>query len=136
MRSDIVQGIISGEIAGIQITQETLVASAVLMIIPILMILLSLSLPKKANRVTNIILGIVYFVINLATMLTTGGAWAYYYIFAVAEVVLSILIVVYSLRWKIKCSSHFHFLFSITRRCLKKKQKSEIAICRVVRKLD
>ena len=35
MRSDIVEGIIAGELAGIQITQEMLLASAILMLIKI-----------------------------------------------------------------------------------------------------
>jgi hypothetical protein len=100
MRSDIVEGIIAGELEGIQITQEMLVASAILMLIPILMIFLSLALKPKANRWINIILGIVYVAINLSTMLTTGGAWVYYYVFAVVEVVFSALIVWYAWRWK------------------------------------
>jgi hypothetical protein len=100
MRSDIIEGIIAGELEGIQITQEMLVASAILMLIPILMIFLSLALKPKANRWINIILGIVYVAINLSTMLTTGGAWVYYYVFAVVEVVFSALIVWYAWRWK------------------------------------
>lgn len=100
MRSDIVQGIIDGELAGIQITQEALIGSAVLMIVPILMIFLSLALNAKVNRWTNIILGAVYTAVNLLTMLMTGGAWLYYYIFAVAEIVLSAVIVWYAWKWK------------------------------------
>jgi uncharacterized membrane protein HdeD (DUF308 family) len=100
MRSDIVEGIIAGELEGIQITQQMLVASAILMLIPILMIFLSLALKPKTNRWANIILGIVYFAINLITMLTTGGAWIYYYVFATVEVVFSALIVWYAMKWK------------------------------------
>jgi uncharacterized membrane protein HdeD (DUF308 family) len=100
MRSDIIEGIIVGELEGIQITQEMLLASAILMLIPILMIFLSLALKPKANRWINIILGIVYVAINLITMLTTGGAWVYYYVFAVVEVVFSALIVWFAWRWK------------------------------------
>ena len=100
MRSDIIQGIIFGELEGIQITQETLVASAILMVIPILMIFLSLALKPKANRWINIILGTVYVAINLITMLTTGGAWVYYYVFATVEVIFSSLIVWYAWKWK------------------------------------
>ncbi len=100
MRSDIIQGIIAGELEGIQITQEMLVASAILMLIPILMVFLSLALKAKANRWANMILGIVYVAINLITILTTGGAWVYYYVFAVVEVVFSALIAWYAWRWK------------------------------------
>jgi len=100
MRSDIIQGIIAGELEGIQITQEMLLASAFLMLIPILMIFLSLVLKPKANRWINIIIGIVYAAINLITMLTTGGAWVYYYVFAAVEVVFTALIAWYAWKWK------------------------------------
>lgn len=100
MRSDIVQGILDGELAGIEITPEALIVSAVLMIIPILMIFLSLILNDKVDRWLNIILGSVYAVVNLSTMLMTGGGWTYYYIFAVVEVVLSVAIVWFSWKWK------------------------------------
>jgi len=99
MRSDIIEGIIAGELEGIQITQETLVASAMLMVIPILMIFISLALKARANRWVNMILGIVYFAVNLITMLTTGGAWVYYYVFVTVEVVFSALIVWYAWKW-------------------------------------
>ena len=100
MRSDILEGILAGEIEGIQITQEALTGSAVLMMIPILMILISLILNAKANRWLNIVLGAIYAAINLSTMLMTGGGWTYYYIFAVAEVAISITIVWVALKWK------------------------------------
>ncbi|MEJ2240952.1 MAG: DUF6326 family protein [Candidatus Bathyarchaeota archaeon] len=87
-------------ILGIQITQEALTGSAVLMMIPILMILISLILNAKANRWLNIVLGAIYAAINLSTMLMTGGGWTYYYIFAVAEVAISITIVWVALKWK------------------------------------
>ena len=100
MRSDIVQGILAGELAGIKITPEALIASAILMLIPILMIFLSLALNDKVDRWLNIILGTVYAIVNLSTMLMTGGGWTYYYIFAVVEVAISVIIVWFSWKWK------------------------------------
>lgn len=100
MRSDIIEGILVGELAGIQLTSEALMGSAVLMLIPILMVVLSLALPAKVNRWTNVALGGIYAAINLMTMIMTGGAWIYYYIFAVVEVVISILIVWYAWKWQ------------------------------------
>lgn len=100
MRSDIIEGILAGELEGIQITQEALIGSAVLMVIPIVMIFISLMLNAKVNRWLNIVLGVIYAGINLITMLMTGGGWVYYYIFAVVEVVISVLIVWVALKWK------------------------------------
>lgn len=104
MRSDIIEGILVGELGGVRITPETLVASAILMLIPIVMIFLSLTLNAKASRWTNIILGIGYAAINLITMITTGGGWIYYYILAIVEVVLMALIVWYAWKWPKKDS--------------------------------
>lgn len=100
MRSDILEGILAGELGGIQITQEALMGSAVLMIIPIVMIFVSLMLNAKVNRWLNIVLGAIYAGINLITVLMTGGGWIYYYIFAVVEVAISVLIVLVAWKWK------------------------------------
>ena len=100
MRSDIIEGILAGELEGIQITQEALIGSAALMMSPIVMIFISLMLSAKVNRWLNIVLGAIYAGINLSTMLMTGGGWTYYYIFAVAEVAISITIVWVALKWK------------------------------------
>jgi hypothetical protein len=51
--------LISGEIAGIQMTQGMLLGSAILMIIPTAMVFLSLILKAKTNRLVNIVAGIV-----------------------------------------------------------------------------
>jgi len=100
MRSDILEELLTGTAGGISINQEALLASAILMLIPILMIFLSLTLKAKANHWVNIILGIVYAAINLITLVTTGGAWIYYYVFAVVEVIFSALIVWYAWKWE------------------------------------
>jgi hypothetical protein len=100
MRSDIIEGILAGELEGIQITQEALIGSAVLMMIPIVMIFISLMLSAKVNRWMNIVLGAIYAGINLITMLMTGGGWTYYYIFAVAKVAISVIIVWVAWKWK------------------------------------
>ena len=100
MRSDITEGILAGELEGIQITQELLMGSAVLMMIPIVMIFTSLMLNGKVNRWLNIGLGAFHVGINLFTMIMTGGGWIYYYIFAVAEVAISLLIVWVAWKWK------------------------------------
>ena len=65
-----IEELISGEIAGIRMTQELLMGSAVLMAIPSAMVFLSLSLQAKANRVVNMIVGIVYIVVLGSTFLT------------------------------------------------------------------
>ena len=99
MRADILEQFLAGEAGGVLITPLTLLASAILMVIPIVMIFLSLALNARVNRWVNMILGVIYTGVILYTMLMTGGGWAYYYVFAVVEVVFTALIVWYAWKW-------------------------------------
>jgi hypothetical protein len=90
--------LISGEIAGIQMTQGMLFGSAVLMIIPSAMIFLSLIMMAKANRLINIFAGIVYLVVLVSTFFT-GRNPAYYLLFAVVKAILLGLIVWFAWKW-------------------------------------
>ncbi len=78
-------------------TQVVLLAIAISMAIPAVMVFLSLTLKPKANRWANIILGVFYTVFMLITMLM--GPWAYYIFLGIVEVVLTALIVWYAWKW-------------------------------------
>ena len=90
--------LISGEIAGIQMTQGMLFGSAVLMVVPTIMIFLSLVMSAKANRLVNIIAGIIYLVVLVSTFFT-GRNPAYYLFFAVVKAILLGLIVWFAWKW-------------------------------------
>ena len=93
-----IEELISGEIAGIRMTQELLLGSAILMVIPSAMVFLSLSLQAKANRLVNIIVGIVYIIVLGGTFLT-GRNPAYYILFGLLKAVLLAMIVWHSWKW-------------------------------------
>ena len=93
-----IEELISGEIAGIQMTQELLLGSAILMAIPSAMVFLSLALRAKVNRLVNIIIGLVYIVVLGSTFLT-GRNPAYYILFAILKAVLLALIVWQAWKW-------------------------------------
>ena len=95
----VMEKIIAGEVAhtGIQVTQVFLLAGITLMMIPSLMIFLSLILPAKANRWTNIIVGILQIVVLVSALI--GESWAYYIFATIVEVVLLLLIVWYAWKW-------------------------------------
>ena len=101
-RPGILEQMIAGELSiggtSVPISQAFLLISAVIMAIPSVMIFLSLTLAPKANRWANIILGIVYSIIILMTLLS-GGAWAYYVFYAIIEFVLTALVVWYAWKW-------------------------------------
>ena len=90
--------LISGKIAGIQMTQELLLGSAILMVIPSIMIFLSLTLKAKVNRIVNILAGIAYLIV-LGSTFFTGRNPAYYILFAVVKAVLLFLIVWHGWMW-------------------------------------
>jgi hypothetical protein len=95
----VMEKIIEGEVAhtGIQITQVFLLAVIILMMIPSLMIFLSLALPAKVNRWTNIIVAIFKIVVVVGGLI--GESWAYYIFATIVEVVLLSLIVWYAWKW-------------------------------------
>jgi hypothetical protein len=94
----IIEGIIAGKAGGIKITQVFLLGSSILMAIPALMIFLSLTVAHPVIRWVNIILGVVYSGVMVATMLMKG-TWAYYIFFGIVEVVLTATIVWYAWNW-------------------------------------
>lgn len=98
-RKDIVAEILTGEIGGVQFFQTVLLAAAILMSIPIFMIFLSVALPAKVNRPTNIIVGIFHAVVLAATMVMPGETWAYFALYMIFEAVFIALIVLYAWKW-------------------------------------
>ena len=92
-----IEDITKGKVFVFDITQGVIFIALVLATIPILMIFLSLILPAKINRLTNIIVAILlipYMLFNLA-----GDAWLHMYFAAAVEVVLLYLIIRYAYKW-------------------------------------
>jgi len=82
--------------AGMIGTQGGLLAAAISVAIPSLMVILTLVLKPGASRWSNIVLGAVYTVIIIITM---PGAWRFYVFLGVIEAVLSVSIVWYAWTW-------------------------------------
>jgi hypothetical protein len=100
-RKEMIEEILTGEVAGIQINQIFLFGAGILMAIPAVMIFLSLILKAKANRWVNIILSIIYIciIILLQFMPGKGEVWAYYAFYNILELGLHLLIVLYAWKW-------------------------------------
>lgn len=79
------------------VTQVKMLGGAIMMSIPSVMVFLSLVLKPKVNRLINIIFGILFTLIMIVTMFM--GAWVYYMYFGTIEIILTILIVWYALKW-------------------------------------
>lgn len=62
------------------------------------MVFLSLALKPKAARWANIVLGAVYTAVNIGNLV--GETWAFYLLFGVAEMALTLLIVGHAWQWR------------------------------------
>ena len=92
-----IKDIQTGRVFVFDITQGFLMSALFSVTIPALMIFLSVALPAKVNRWTNIILAtmyIPYMFFNLA-----GVAWMHMVFGAVVEIILFCLIIRYAWKW-------------------------------------
>lgn len=86
-----------GEIGGMKIGQGMWLGIAALMLIPILMVVLSLTLPSPVNRWANIIVATFFFFFNLAGLPTYPSAYDRFLI--VVGLVFNMLTVWYAWKW-------------------------------------
>jgi hypothetical protein len=94
----VIEGIVAGVVWQLEITQTWAVGALTMMTIPSLMVFLSLALPARANRWTNIVLASLYVVISVGNAI--GEAWVVYFSFAViVEVALLALAIRYAWTW-------------------------------------
>lgn len=93
-----VEDILAGKVFTFDISPTFIIVALVSVSIPALMIALSLLLPAKASRWTNIVLGILYIPYSLFNLAGAAG-WPHYYWGAGVEVVLLALIIWYAWKW-------------------------------------
>lgn len=92
-----IEDIIKGKVFIFDITQSFIMIALGLSTIPMLMVFLSVALPAKINRLTNIIVALIhipYMLFNLA-----GEAWMHMLFAAAVEVILLCLIIRYAWKW-------------------------------------
>jgi len=89
----------TGGVGGINMNETTLLVAGIIMEISIAMILLSIILKHKANRLANIIAGAIKTIIMIGTLLM-GGASYHYMFFATIEIATTLFIIWYAWTWK------------------------------------
>ncbi|HIH01399.1 TPA: hypothetical protein HA259_04875 [Thermoplasmata archaeon] len=104
----IVEELLTGEIAGIEMSQGFLLSMSILMTVPIFMIALSLILKAKVNRLVNIIVGAFHAVVLLTTTLVPGDTWAYYGYFMTVEALFIGLIIWHAWKWPVQAELASH----------------------------
>lgn len=98
MSADLLNALLTGEVAGLKMNQTTLLISGIIMEISIAMVLLSRVLKYNANRISNIIAGIIKTLIMIGTLFM--GTPSYHYMFfATIEIGTTLFIVWYAWTW-------------------------------------
>ncbi|MEO8670574.1 MAG: DUF6326 family protein [Tahibacter sp.] len=98
------QGMLAGRMDPLgPVTQGVLVGTAVMLALPSLMILLSVALPPRVCRWLNIVVAIVYTVIQL--LVVSGSSWVFYVGFGIVETVLTALVIWTAWTWP-RVASH------------------------------
>ena len=94
----VIEHIIEGELYGMQLTPELILATTIMMLVPLVMAFLSLILKDLINRWANVALGIVYTGICLFDWLSSPMQPVYGVVLYIAKIAASVLIVWYA--WK------------------------------------
>ncbi len=92
-----IENILKGKVFVFDITQGFIFIAVCLATIPMLMIFLSVTLPAKVNRWSNMCVAFVYIPYMLFNLV--GDAWLHMFFAAFVEVVLLILIIRYAWKW-------------------------------------
>ena len=92
-----IEDILAGKVFTFDISYLFLLVAMIGVAIPALMIFLSVALPAKGNRWTNIIVATIYIPYMLFNL--AGEAWVHMYFAAAVEVILLCLIIRYAWKW-------------------------------------
>ena len=93
-----IEEVMAGRMGPFPVTQGSLLTASILMLIPAVMVFLSLALKPRVGRWANIILGLLYTVVNIGNLV--GETWAFYLLFGIVEMAITLLIVGYAWMWR------------------------------------
>jgi Family of unknown function (DUF6326) len=94
----VIEDILDGRVWEFDLSQTFSTTALTLVAIPILMVVLSMTLPARANRITNLIVASVY--VPVTAFNAVGGSWLIFYgLGIVLELILLALIVRYAWTW-------------------------------------
>jgi hypothetical protein len=89
-----------GVMGPLDVSQATLVLASLIVIIPTVMIILSLHLSATVNRPLNLVMATLYTLVNITNLV--GEDWAYYFLFGIAEIAITVHIFFTAWRWPTK----------------------------------
>jgi hypothetical protein len=95
-----VADLLEGHMEGVQFTQAMLLGAALLMAFPSFMVLLSLLLKAKANRIVNIVVGIFHILVLVGTQFVgEGETWLYWRLNELLEALFLVIIIWSAWKW-------------------------------------
>ena len=98
LHARLIEDILDGKVFEFDLSQTFSTAALTLVAIPILMVVLSMTLPARANRITNLIVASVY--VPVTAFNAAGESWLYFYgLGIVLELILLALILRYAWTW-------------------------------------
>jgi hypothetical protein len=96
-RPNHINEIIAGFMGPFLVNQISLMVASLLMAMPALMIIANLFIKMVTIKWINIIGGILYTLVNIGNMV--GEKWAYYIIYGVIELLITLMIIIKSIKW-------------------------------------
>ena len=94
----VIEDILDGKVFEFDLSQTFSTMALILMAIPILMVVLSMTLPARVNRIANLIVASLY--VPVTAFNAVGESWLYFYGLAIIlEVILLALIIRYAWSW-------------------------------------
>jgi hypothetical protein len=94
----VIEDIFDGKVFEFDLSQTFSTTALTLVAIPILMVALSMTLPARANRITNLVVASLY--VPVTAFNVVGESWLYFYgLGVVLELILLALIVRYAWTW-------------------------------------
>jgi hypothetical protein len=94
----VIEDILNGKVFEFDLSQTFSTTALTLVAIPILMVVLSMTLPARANRITNLAVASLY--VPVTAFNAVGESWLYFYgLGIVLELVLLALVVRYAWTW-------------------------------------
>ncbi|MEU4160774.1 DUF6326 family protein [Actinoplanes sp. NPDC026670] len=98
-RADVINGVLADRVsgAGFTIDQTFLLLTTLYIVVAALMVAVSLLAPARANRIANLVVGLIFLVTVAVTLI--GESWAYYIAGTLIEMVLLAVVVRLAWRW-------------------------------------
>ncbi len=83
-----------------EVSRATLLVASLIVMMPAVMIVLSLLLSAGLNRSLNMVIAILYTLVNISNLV--GESWAYYFLFGFAEIAVTVYVFFTAWRWPLK----------------------------------